>query len=367
MTSPAPAQHPPAGTRVAGRILVVEPNPTGHRLNFVRLIVERATALGRDVKVALAPDAESTEEYAEHVGDLRLGPALPAVSHDLAELRELASQSGAAWVVVPDGDAVALALGRGGRWPKAAGLSVLVMRATAQPGRSAAMDLVRRLVRRSLLLAAAARPRVRVAVLSSGWRAPRSLIPMVGDPISLSVGPDTRAHVRERHGLEPGRYWFGILGVVDGRKNVALVAEALLRVGRPVGLVVAGKVEPAVLRSLHQMAPDLSTMDVRVVVVDRMLTAAELDEYVLACDCLVLAHSNEGPSGLFGKALLAGTRVVAAGSRWLRADAAAVPDHASWSPCAVAPLAAAMARAIDAPRPRSWELPSVDAFVDALL
>jgi len=332
------------------------------------MIVERARALGRDVRVALAAGAEGTDEYATHLADLHLESLLTASSSDLTELAALARRASADVVVVPDGDRVALALGKGGRWGSDAALSVLVIRATAQPGPIPVLDPVRKLARRTLLLAASVRPRVRVRILRSGWRAPRSLIPTVGEPVSISASPDDRVAIRKAHGLDEERYWFGILGAVNGRKNPDLVARALLaQQDRSVGLLVAGRIDAPSLARLQDLAPQFSAAGMELRIVDRFLSNTELDEYVVACDCLVFAHSNEGPSANFGKALLAGTRVLAAGARSLRADASAVASHASWAPLDVSALATAMAAARTARRPEPLALPGPEALVDALL
>jgi hypothetical protein len=354
--------------RSSGRILVVEPNPTGHRLVYVRLIVEHARALGRDVRVALGRDADRTPEYALHLAGLDLGPTLTASSKDLAELRALASSSHADLVVVPDGDAVALTLGRGGRWDSPATLSVLVMRGTAQPSKRPMLNLPRRLARRALLLAASARPNVRVHVLATGWRPPRSLIPTAPDPISFSASSNDRLQLRERLGLNPDRYWFGVLGAIDERKNAEMVARAVLASpSRRQGFIVAGPIRESVLRNLNALAPRFSAAGIELRLVDRVLSQHELDEFVLACDCVVIAYATEFPSGIFGKALLAGTRTITAGSRWLRADSRQVPDHAEWVPLDVKSLSGAMARALDSDRPEPYELPSPYAFVGKLL
>jgi hypothetical protein len=354
--------------RAAGGILIVEPNPTGHRLNFVRLIVERAIALGLDFTVALGPGAQQTEEYAAHLADLDLGPTMVVASHDLGQLRALARDSSAAAVVVPNGDELALALGRGRWWGSPARLSILVERATAQPARVAALDPVKKLARLAMLLAAAVQPNVRITLLTTSWRTRRRAFRTVGDPIRLNAPLNGREQFRAAHGMSPDTYWFGVLGAVDERKNVDVVARAMLAApSRAAGLLIAGKIQPAVQSKVAALEPALTAAGIQLSIVDRMLTDVELDECVIACDCLIFAHANEGPSGIFGKALLAGTRALAAGSKWLRADARAVPANADWVALDVASLATGVAAAAATGRPQPVQLPGEAAFVDALL
>src|SRR5262249_27677629 len=155
----------------------------------------------------------------------------------------------------------------------------------------------RRVIRKTILLAASARPRVRVTVLRSAWSAPKPFTRTVGDPISMSVSPQERAQFRAAGGLDLNKYWFAVIGAVDERKNADLVAKAVLeQPSRDVGLLVAGKIHTSVRRSLEELIPQFSHAGIDLTLDDRLLTDAELDRYVVACDCLVLAHANEGPS-----------------------------------------------------------------------
>ncbi|MFE9956946.1 hypothetical protein [Micromonospora sp. NPDC005299] len=354
--------------RGTGKILVVEPNPSGHRLLYVRLIVERAVELEREFSVALRPGVEDTDEYKTHLSGVDLGTILRTSSTTISGLLSLAHQSSAELIVVPDGDQLAIRLGAGARWASDARLSLLVMRATAQGHGRRLLDLARRIVRRALVAAASARPRVSVTILRSSWIAPSRLGRTVGDPISITVLPLDRPAIRSKRGLDPGRFWFAVLGAVTERKNADLVAQALLALpSREVGLVVAGKIQPSVLARLQDLIPQFSQMGVGLVIDNRLLTDSELDEYVVASDCLVLAHSNEGPSGLFGKALVAGTRVLAAGARSLRTDARTMPSHARWVPLSVKSLAQGMAKVLSSERPKPADLPDPRQFAEALL
>ena len=100
---------------------------------------------------------------------------------------------------------------------------------------------------------------------------------------------------------------------------------------------------------------------------DRLLSDLELDAAIRRVDCVVLAHSNEGPSGLFGKAAAAGTRIVAAGAASLRADAGAIPEVAAWSPLDVVGLGAELDLARRKPRPDPIQGLSATDFCTALL
>jgi hypothetical protein len=104
-----------------------------------------------------------------------------------------------------------------------------------------------------------------------------------------------------------------------------------------------------------------------VVVVDRMLEDVELDSAIAAVDCVVLAHSNEGPSGIFGKAVMSGTRLIASGASSLRQDAQAVATHATWTPLSADAIARAMGDAAAADRPAAVPDMGTARFTSALL
>jgi hypothetical protein len=101
--------------------------------------------------------------------------------------------------------------------------------------------------------------------------------------------------------------------------------------------------------------------------VDELLSDTDLDAAIGAVDTLVLAYSHNGPSGTLGKALAAGTRIVAAGSPAIREDCAAVPDAAEWVDLDVPQLAGALARARLRPRPEPMVIATEEEFAEALL
>ena len=124
--------------------------------------------------------------------------------------------------------------------------------------------------------------------------------------------------------------------------------------------------QPAIA-SLGTLLAPLRAGGITVRLVDRVLTDIELDSAVVAADCLVLAHSNEGPSGLVGKAAAAGTRVLAAGAASLKTAAAALPDTATWCPLTPSTLAQALTTCAGQPRPAPRAGLDTLAFADALL
>jgi colanic acid biosynthesis glycosyl transferase WcaI len=112
----------------------------------------------------------------------------------------------------------------------------------------------------------------------------------------------------------------------------------------PVGLIVAGPCQPDVLDAAGPALHAIRERGVPVIVDDRVLGPVEFDAAVQAVDCLVLAHSNEGPSAVAARAGMHGIRVVAAGARSLARDVELL-GAAEWTELDPNAMADAMRRA----------------------
>jgi hypothetical protein len=336
-----------------GRVLIVEPNMTGHRPYYVRLLVMAAASMGHSVVVVSLPGQFESEDARIHL--VRVSgqfERLEVAEVSLESLAQLSRALGAAQTVIPDGDRFGLRLALTRGWRGVGALSVLIMREVAQPGRIPGEQAMKTFVRRQLFRRAASFPNTRISVLKSFWWIGTSEFCVARDPITMQHSAEVEEQLRADWGLEPGRYWFAILGAISRRKNVDLVARALadLEVSK-IGLLVAGGWDESMGREAISALADLQRAGTPVVVINRRLQDEELDGAVAAVDCVVLAHSNEGPSGVLGKAAVAGTRVVAAGAKSLREDLACMIGLGSWIPLDRAALCSALGRATRLPRP----------------
>ena len=104
-----------------------------------------------------------------------------------------------------------------------------------------------------------------------------------------------------------------------------------------------------------------------VIQVDRQLTATELDSLIAIADCMVLAHSNDSPSGILGKAVVRGGAILAAGSPTLRRDIARLGDGAYWCPLEATAIAEKMVLAVRSDRQPSSDLAGTEEFGSLLL
>lgn len=352
------------------RVLIVEQNSTGHRLFYARLLVEAALGRGASVSLLLGPDSDETAE-AIHLA--ALPTEVRVLREDVLTLEQIESLSQVEAVtrtVVPDGDRFALRLAKRRGWHGAGRVTVLVMRERAQPRGAGISSRTVASLRSSLRTLAfkrvAAMPAVDLRVLkSAGWTGKARFVPAI-DPIRIMAGAGDGSRFRTRHGLGDDRYWFAVLGAISGRKNLDLVLDGLRGVTAPYGLLVAGRIDEDVAESVKDRLRELE-QDGTAVVIDRLLTDEELDAAVTAVDCVVLAHSNEGPSGLLGKAGAIGTRVVAAGADSLRRDLEALPGLGEWDVLSSGALTSLLDRATLLPRPRGLLDVGSSRFTDALL
>lgn len=352
------------------RVLIVEQNSTGHRLFYARLLVDAAVERGAAVSLLLDRDGDRTAE-AIHLASL---PDRVRVLRDrilaVEDIESLSRDEAATRTVVPDGDRFALRLAQRRSWNGAGRLTVLIMRERAQPRRVGASSRMVAAIRSSLRTIAfkrvAAMRAVDLRVLkSAGWAGKASFVPAI-DPVKYAADPQSIARFRALHDLGDDRYWFAVLGAISARKNLDLVLQAIDGVKAPWGLLVAGSIEEDVADAVKERLGAL-VQDGKAVVIDRLLTDEELDAAVAAVDCVVLAHSNEGPSGLLGKAAAAGTRVVGAGAQSLRHDLGALPGLGDWADLSRVSLTRLLDQASLLPRPQGLLDVGSSRFTDALL
>ena len=349
--------------------LIVEKNTSGHRLYYVRMLATAACERGTRVVIALCLAQAETSEVAVHLSDLPDGIDIIHVTDlSLKSVTMLSRDVNASVTVVPDGDLFAIDLGLRGKWSGLGLLSVLVMREVAQRASIPGMQAFKSKIRVFFFARASRIPNVRISILKTvSWRG-GAKFPIAVDPVTMIAAPRDVAALRISWALDHDRYWFGILGAISERKNVAMVADALAMLpGDRVGFLVAGKCEVDAAMEMRKSIEQLQMLGAKVVLVDRLLTDLEIDSAVRSVDCVVLAHSNEGSSGLYGKAMASGTRIVAAGARSLKLDCAANSAGATWVDLDVAELSRVLEAATRQRRPSPVGGMGTDNFVSALL
>jgi glycosyltransferase involved in cell wall biosynthesis len=350
------------------RILIMEDNPDGHRLSYVSLLASAAAAAGYHVTLATTEEVLSSNEWSIHMGKAWSVMEYQILDYySIAALSRLSNELDVDHVVIPDGDSFAYELSKGHRWTGRGTVSVLVMREKGQMSRIPGLALVKTVVKGLLLQFANFRPRVQIRVLKSAtWRG-YSTLPVSRDPVNLSCA-DQRSESANLPILLDNYFWFGVVGRVGQRKNLPLVAAAVAALDRgDVALLVAGQIDEGILQEAKPHLDLIREAGGRIEVVDRLLSDLEMDQIITELDCVVLAHSNDGPSGILGKAVAAGTKIVAAGASTLRADCRHIGASAEWVQMTEQRLSTALARAISKPAPQAGQLASPVEFTSGLL
>ncbi|WP_149361179.1 glycosyltransferase [Lolliginicoccus suaedae] len=346
------------------RPLLVERTHHGHRLMYIALLATAAHEQGGRATVLLHPDAPASTEYRIHLApiedtiDVVTDPAI-TVAGILGAAREHRCDR----IVVPDADTLLPGFLRHGwrRLPVPA--TLLVMRPGSQGG---ARSTVASVVKRTIMAVLRKRPGTAIYTLASALRPAGAH--EVSDPAIIDASDTAIADLRALAGLDNDRFWFGVIGAITGRKNVDLVLDALAHLDhRRTGLLIAGRISSDIADSLARAITTARESGARVAVVDDFLENEQVDAAVAAVDCVVLAHSNEGSSGILSKATRAGTRVLAAGARSLRDDVAIIGTGARWCPLDVESLRATMAAMLDEPAPPILDSDGARDFRDKLL
>ena len=343
------------------RLLIFEPNPTGHRLQHVRLLLDAASSLPVAPVLALSRGAPATQEFAVHLapalasdGRAGGGPAVEVdasldvpdgagrspVSAGLAHLRLLhgaVAQHRPDHVYVPYADGlaqlagVAQALGRSPLRP-ARGAPRPVAEALLMRGRFAypADSPLRGAKSRVWLAATAASPFDVLHHLDpipyeairrrGGHLAAKSrIIPEPVEPLR-DIG---RVAARRRLSLPEGGRYVGCVGRLDRRKGIDLLLAAFAaadragRIGPGDRLLLMGRAEPQIAALLAGEHAALVAAG-RIVVIDRYVDEAELEAGVCALDVVATLYPQHiGSSGVVVRAAAAGRATLGSDYGWV--------------------------------------------------
>lgn len=321
----------------SGPVVIICPRIQGHRLSYTRLLLEGAAQSGRSGIVVAPAHTAASSEYALHISAPGVAHRLRTVeTFDDRTLQAVIDEHEHATIIFPDGDDMVFPLARRALVPRTNQMNVLVMRPDGQ-SHNHARRLAATLAKRALRLVARRRGRVTVFTLASATAA-RVSRTEVRDPVQFAPDDTLVESYRSRWAAvaPPGTRWFGIVGALTQRKNVGLVAKALAA-APGAGLILAGHAEDGE-ETVNTWVEPLRAAGMPVVRIDGHLSEAQLDSVIGALDVVVLAHSNEGPSGILGKAAAAGRRVLASGAASLRRDLRQNPSLGLWVPLEVSEL-----------------------------
>ncbi len=198
--------------------------------------------------------------------------------------------------------------------------------------------------------------------MSPGW-----IVKRARDPAVCTAHSRDREGLRRELGLAPDRAVVGVFGVITERKHAPLIWAAMQAKGIDADLLLAGDLSEDVAAWARDLAPSAHG---RLVLRPGFLTNTVLDQLVAASDVAALVMTNNGPSGIMGKALAAGVPVVTAGSE-VRAREARATGGGEVADLDEASIGAALERALAHDRVAAPEgsvpLATPRAYVTAML
>lgn len=303
--------------------LIVEPDSRGHRFEAVAHVVEVVRRSG-DAILVTSRGAQETETYREQLAALglrteeRFSGFVPPTQELVDAVADISRREQVGTVVLMDADQSLK------KWwllaPKALrGIKPkprVVFMLTRYPARLRLTDRTGwklRTTKGTLALVAMARGSLHRVAGFAGREdtAPGWLVKRARDPAINTYHSRDRAELRAGLGLDPDRKLVGIFGGVGERKHPALTWESILAADLDADLVLAGGFDDVVRAWYDGLPPE---QQARIVKRDEFLSNDELDRFVAAADAVALIMTNNGPSGIQGKALAAGVPVVTAGS-----------------------------------------------------
>ena len=361
--------------------VIVEPDPSGHRFQAVANV---AAVAGESDEVLLltSKGAATSEAFEVYLSETKLSveepfdeiypPTREMAAAVAAKARELevstavvmdADQSLKRWFYV----ARAEFKGLGRRKPR------VVFMLTRYPAKLKLTDRVGwklRIPKATLAVAAMATGTLHHVAgfagredMAKGW-----IVRRTRDPEICSAHSRDRVALRTELDLPQDRRIVGIFGLLTERKNAPLVLDSLKVAGLDdVDLLLAGSVQPEVRAWIDALQePDRS----RVIVHDGFLSNDLLDKLVAAVDATPIALTNNGPSGIMGKASAAGVPVITAGSE-VRARELIATDSGEVAEMTPESIGAAIRRVLErdpnAPRRNTVPPATADEFSRNLL
>lgn len=362
--------------------VIVEPDPSGHRYQAVANVAAVANETG-DVVLLTSKGAAGSEQFdvylagtrflaVEEVFDEVYPPTRQMAAAVAAKARELdvatavvmdADQSLKKWFYVARSEFKGLGRSK----PR------VVFMLTRYPAKLKLTDRVGwklRIPKATLAVAAMATGTLHHVAgfagredMAKGW-----IVRRTRDPEICTAHARDRVAIRSELGLPQDRRIVGVFGLLTERKNAPLVLDALKTAGLDdVDLLLAGSVQPEVHAWLDAL-PEAERS--RVIVQDGFLTNELMDKLVAAVDACPIALTNNGPSGIMGKASAAGVPVVTAGSE-VRARELVATDGGEVAEMTPESIGAAIRRVFerdpDAPRRNTVPPATADEFSRNLL
>jgi len=324
------------------RVLVFEPDHSGHHFNYLRLLLPALTKLGVEVIAAVAEDAPGRDEFRTHLRQLPPGVAIsPTLRYPTGGPMRAAMQSREMLMIalrrlrpdhvyIPYADGLTQIVGaldgwRGAAFPGTIEIEALLMRGGfAYPSQG----LKSRVSKLATLACVGLSPWSRLHFIDpvafefikqrGGQLAHRSRL--MPDPVEV---PHVRNKAESRRllGIPMGGRYIGCFGVLDERKGTDLLLKAFASadLGESDNLLLIGRLSPAIRGLLDQINTSQGSRR-QIITLDRYATDEELQLGLSACDLVATPYPRHiGSASIVIRAAAAGRPVIAGDFGWMRA------------------------------------------------
>lgn len=321
-------------------VLIYEPTHSGHRFNYIRLIIPELVKLNVNITIAITSEAKASDEFKVHLENLsnhfsvyEIRPKndeahpLQKVSHDVWQLQRLIRERKPDHVYVPSGDGKAQLLGLLNKLGILRLPPDLVMEAILFKGSGAyrGAHLLRRIYDHVLLATLKISPFSTlhyIDPIAFEWNAKHDVRlaakgALLGDPVEPMLAiPTTEA--RMQLGIPVEGLYIGTVGALKPRKGINLLIEAFLsaKLEFVTHLLLAGKQYPGVsnLVDAYAQGPGAD----RIVTINRYLSNKEFNLALCAMDVVCVPYPrHKGSSGIILSAAQLGKPVLATEYGWI--------------------------------------------------
>ena len=320
-----------------GSILIFEPDHSGHRFHYVRLIAQAAIAAGYTVALATTRHARASAQYREFVADLEEAIEVDAWIEDrpigglkgfrtsLSWLRLSAARAQPDRIIVPYADGLAQVMGLAGRLgltrlPKIPIRGLLFRCGAAYPPRSTS-----RIDRLKLNISARTAAwfgwerLFHLDVVAVDWYRQRGFdITLLPDPVE-APGTTDRIAARQLIGIPTEGPVIGVVGILDERKGVGELLDAFIQAD-VVGarLLLAGKVQESISSKLDGPVAKKFLDEGRIILFDAWVEHEFMLNAISAMDVVCTPYPRHmGSASILLRAAAAGRPVLGSDFGWI--------------------------------------------------
>ncbi|WP_206473180.1 glycosyltransferase [Dietzia sp. KRD202] len=358
--------------------VVVESRASGHRLVFVRLLIDHLHHQNEPFAFVTNGTVIDSVEFKDNLRSRLSDEELTVLSTPHIGPREvyrLAAQLDATQIIVPDGDGFARELLR---FPRLWGRVPLVLLIIHDPrwerselGWPSRHSVAKWLALSLLQSRLARRIRVKFLAAASGSSPSKHAVsdPVIIEDDFLTIRKAAEKN-RRRLAMDESVTWIGVVGVISKYKNIAILIDAVERLNRRgthrVGLALLGPVQPNYKAEVADLARRLSRSSISLVIDDEVRSNSQVNIDVASLDIVSVLYSVNCTNSTMAKAAALGVKTLAAGPPGFRKIYHETTGHAA-QPLDVERVTDDLERLLIEPQPEPSLTPQPELFPIQLL